>query len=451
MASAAEQLAANMNFSAFQKATELHQRIWFTLGALVIYRLGTYIPIPGIDPTTFAAAFEGQAKGILGMFNMFSGGAVRRMAIFALNVMPYISASIIVQLLGSVYPPWEKLKKEGGEAGRKQLNQYTRYLTVVLAVFQSAGIAFGLQNSPQPIVDNPGIFFVLSTVATLTGGTMFLMWLGEQITSRGVGNGVSLIIFAGIVAALPQSVWLMLEQLRAGSLSQFTALLIVLIGIAVVFFIVFMERAQRRLLIQYPKRQMGNRMMGGESSFLPLKINTSGVIPPIFASSLLLLPATVLGFIDVTKLPSWASWLPALQGQLTHGQPLFMIFYGALIIFFCFFYTSVVFNPEETAENLRKYGGFLPGIRPGKRTAEYLDYVLTRLTVIGAAYITAVCLLPEALIARTGSTNFYLGGTSILIVVSVTMDTVAQIQSHLLAHQYEGLIKKSRLRGGRNR
>ncbi|MGE5501085.1 MAG: preprotein translocase subunit SecY [Ignavibacteriales bacterium] len=451
MASAAEQLAANMNFGAFQKATELHQRIWFTLGALVIYRLGTYIPIPGIDPSTFAAAFEGQAKGILGMFNMFSGGAVRRMAIFALNVMPYISASIIVQLLGSVYPPWEKLKKEGGEAGRKQLNQYTRYLTVVLAVFQSAGIAFGLQNSPQPIVDNPGIFFVLSTVATLTGGTMFLMWLGEQITSRGVGNGVSLIIFAGIVAALPQSVWLMLEQLRAGSLSQFTALLIVLIGIAVVFFIVFMERAQRRLLIQYPKRQMGNRMMGGESSFLPLKINTSGVIPPIFASSLLLLPATVLGFIDVTKLPSWASWLPALQGQLTHGQPLFMIFYGALIIFFCFFYTSVVFNPEETAENLRKYGGFLPGIRPGKRTAEYLDYVLTRLTVIGAAYITAVCLLPEALIARTGSTNFYLGGTSILIVVSVTMDTVAQIQSHLLAHQYEGLIKKSRLRGGRNR
>jgi len=448
MASAAEQLAANMNFGAFQKATELHQRIWFTLGALVIYRLGTYIPIPGIDPSTFAAAFEGQAKGILGMFNMFSGGAVRRMAIFALNVMPYISASIIVQLLGSVYPPWEKLKKEGGEAGRKQLNQYTRYLTVVLAVFQSAGIAFGLQNAPQHIVDNPGIFFILSTMATLTGGTLFLMWLGEQITSRGVGNGVSLIIFAGIVAALPQSIWLMLEQLRAGSLSQFTALLIVLIGISVVFFIVFMERAQRRLLVQYPKRQMGNRMMGGESSFLPLKINTSGVIPPIFASSLLLLPATVLGFIDVTKLPSWASWLPALQGQLTHGQPLFMVFYGALIIFFCFFYTSVVFNPEETAENLRKYGGFLPGIRPGRRTAEYLDYVLTRLTVIGAAYITAVCLLPEALIAQTGSTNFYLGGTSILIVVSVTMDTVAQIQSYLLAHQYEGLIRKSRLRGG---
>jgi preprotein translocase subunit SecY len=447
MASAAEQLAANMNFGAFQKATELHKRIWFTLIALVIYRLGTFIPIPGIDPAAFASAFEGQSKGILGMFNMFSGGAVERMAIFALNVMPYISASIIVQLLGSVYPPWEKLKKEGGEAGRKQLNQYTRYLTVVLALFQSAGIAFGLQNSTSPIVVDPGIFFVISTIVTLTGGTMFLMWLGEQITSRGVGNGVSLIIFAGIVAALPRSTWQMLESLRAGSLSQFTALLIVVIAVSVVFFIVFMERSQRRLLIQYPKRQSGNRMMGGESSFLPLKINTSGVIPPIFASSLLLLPATVMGFLATADLPSWADWLPLVVGQLTHGQPLFMVFYGGLIIFFCFFYTSIVFNPEETAENLRKYGGFLPGIRPGKRTAEYLDYVLTRLTVIGAAYITAVCLLPEAVVAQTGNTNLYLGGTSILIVVSVTMDTVAQIQSHLLAHQYEGLIKKSKLRG----
>jgi len=447
MASAAEQLAANMNFGAFQKATELHKRIWFTLIALVIYRLGTFIPIPGIDSMAFAAAFEGQSKGILGMFNMFSGGAVQRMAIFALNVMPYISASIIVQLLGSVYPPWEKLKKEGGEAGRKQLNQYTRYLTVVLALFQSAGIAFGLQNSNPPIVDNPGMFFVVSTIVTLTGGTLFLMWLGEQITSRGVGNGVSLIIFAGIVAVLPRSAWLMLEQLRAGSLSQFTALLILVIAVSVVFFIVFMERSQRRLLIQYPKRQSGNRMMGGESSFLPLKINTSGVIPPIFASSLLLLPATVMGFLATADLPPWADWLPLVVGQLTHGQPLFMLSYGGLIVFFCFFYTSIVFNPEETAENLRKYGGFLPGIRPGKRTAEYLDYVLTRLTVIGAAYITAVCLLPEAVIAQTGNTNFYLGGTSILIVVSVTMDTVAQIQSHLLAHQYEGLIKKSKLRG----
>ncbi len=450
MASAAEQLAANMNFGAFSKATELHKRIMFTLVALVVYRLGTFIPIPGIDPVAFAAAFEQQSKGILGMFNMFSGGAVRRMAIFALNVMPYISASIIVQLLGSVYPPWEKLKKEGGEAGRKQLNQYTRYLTVVLAVFQSAGIAFGLQNANPPIVDNPGIFFVVSTVVTLTGGTLFLMWLGEQITSRGVGNGISLIIFAGIVAALPRSAWLMLEQLRAGSLNQFTALMIVLVASAAVVFIVFMERSQRRLLIQYPKRQQGNRMMGGESSFLPLKINTSGVIPPIFASSLLLLPATVMGFVATADLPGWADWLPLLLGQLTHGQPLFMVLYGALIIFFCFFYTSIVFNPDDTAENLRKYGGFLPGIRPGKRTAEYLDYVLTRLTVIGAAYITAVCLLPETIIANTGSANFYFGGTSILIMVSVTMDTIAQIQSHLLAHQYEGLIKKSKL-GGRRR
>jgi preprotein translocase subunit SecY len=275
---------------------------------------------------------------------------------------------------------------------------------------------------------------------------MFLMWLGEQITSRGVGNGVSLIIFAGIVAALPQAIWLMLEQLRAGSLSQFTALMIAVISVVVIFFIVFMERAQRRLLIQYPKRQTGNRMMGGESSFLPLKVNTSGVIPPIFASSLLLLPATVLGFIDVTKLPSWASWLPSLQGQLTHGQPLFMIFYGGLIIFFTFFYTSVVFNPEETAENLRKYGGFLPGIRPGEKTAEYIDYVLTRITVVGALYLAAVCILPELLISYA-AVPFYFGGTSLLIAVSVTMDTVAQVQSHLLAHQYEGLIKKAKLKG----
>ena len=445
MASAAEQLAANMNFGAFQKATELHKRIWFTIIAMVVYRLGTYIPIPGIDPAAFAQAFNGQAQGILGMFNMFSGGAVERMAIFALNVMPYISASIIVQLMGTVYPPWEKLKKEGGEAGRKQLNQYTRYLTVVLAIFQSFGIAVGLQNS-QGLVDNPGVFFVLSTVVTLTGGTMFLMWLGEQITARGVGNGISLIIFAGIVAVLPRGIWQMFSMTRTGALSPVALFLIIAIAIAVVVAIVFMERAQRRLLIVYPKRQMGNRMFGGETSFLPLKVNTAGVIPPIFASSLLLLPATVIGFLATANLPEWAQWLPTVVGSLQHGQPLFMVFYGALIIFFCFFYTSIVFNPDETAENLRKYGGNLPGIRPGKRTAEYLDYVLTRLTVIGAAYITAVCLLPEALIGFYNA-PFYLGGTSILIVVSVTMDTVSQIQSHLLAHQYEGLIKKAKLRG----
>src|SRR3990167_1890139 len=450
MASAAEQLAANMNFGAFQKATELHKRILFTLGALIAYRLGTYIPIPGIDPVAFAQAFSSQSQGILGMFYMFSGGAVERMAIFSLNVMPYISASIIVQLLGAVYPPWEKLRKEGGEAGRKTLNQYTRYLTVVLALFQSFAIATGLQSS-QGLVLNPGVFFLLSTVVTLTGGTLLLMWMGEQITSRGVGNGVSLIIFAGIVAALPRGVWQMFSMTRTGSLSGFAMFAIIALAIAVVFAIVFMERSQRRLLVQYPKRQQGNRMFGGDTSFLPLKINTSGVIPPIFASSLLLLPTTAMGFLATADLPPWAQWLPTAVGMLQHGQPAFMLLYGALIVFFCFFYTSVVFNPDDTAENLRKYGGFLPGIRPGKRTAEYLDYVLTRLTVIGAAYITAVCVAPELAMMAIKSNQLALGGTSILLVVTVTMDTVAQIQSHLLAHQYEGLIKKSKLRGGRGR
>jgi preprotein translocase subunit SecY len=449
MASAAEQLAANMNFEAFQKATELHKRIWFTLGAMIVYRLGAFIPIPGIDIVAFSQAFQGQAKGILGMFNMFSGGAVSRMAIFALNVMPYISASIIVQLLGTVYPPWEKLRKEGGEAGRKQLNQYTRYLTVVLAVFQSFGIAMGLQSG-QGIVDNPGLFFVVTTMATLTGGTLFLMWLGEQITSRGVGNGVSLIIFAGIVAVFPRYIHQAIQLVQTGSMNGGALLVIFALVIAVTGAIVFMERSQRRLLVQYPKRQVGNRMFGGDTSFLPLKINTSGVIPPIFASSLLLLPATVMGFLANANLPSWAQWLPGAVGQLQHGRPMFMVLYGALIIFFCFFYTSVVFNPEDTAENLRKYGGFMPGIRPGKRTAEYLDFVLTRITVIGAAYIAVVCLLPELLIGYYNA-PFYLGGTSVLIVVSVTMDTVTQIQSHLLAHQYEGLIRKSKLRGNRGR
>jgi preprotein translocase subunit SecY len=446
MASAAEQLAANMNFGAFQKATELHKRIWFTLVAMLIYRLGTYIPIPGINIAAFAQAFEGQSKGILGMFNMFSGGAVQRMAIFSLNVMPYISASIIVQLLGSAYPPWEKLRKEGGEAGRKQLNQYTRYLTVILALFQSFGIAVGLSNA-HGIVDNPGIFFIVSTMITLTGGTIFLMWLGEQMTSRGVGNGISLIIFAGIVARLPVGLWDLLQEARLDPSKTAMVFGFIILAVAVVLFIVFMERAQRRLLIVYPKRQVGNKMTGGENSFLPLKINVAGVIPPIFASSILLLPATAMGFLATAKLPDWAQWLPTVVGQLTHGKPLFMVLYGVLIVFFCFFYTSVVFNPDDTADNLRKYGGNLPGIRPGRRTAEYIDYVLTRLTLIGAVYIAIVCLVPEFLAGPSGS--FAFGGTSILIVVSVTMDTVAQIQSQLLAHQYEGLIKKSKLRGAR--
>ena len=446
MASAAEQLAANLNFGAFQKATELHKRIYFTLIVLVVYRLGTYLPIPGIDAGAFAAAFQGQSQGILGMFNLFSGGAVERMAVFALNVGPYISASIIVQLLGAIYPPWEKLRKEGGEAGRKTLNQYTRYLTVVLAVIQAAAIAASLQASPGLVV-SPGPFFTLSTIVTLTGGTMLLMWLGEQITSRGVGNGVSLIIFAGIVAGLPTGVMQLLTVMRTGQMSSFGGVMILILAIAVVFAIVFMERSQRRILVQYPKRQQGNRMFGGETSFLPLKVNTAGVIPPIFASSLLLLPATTMGFLATANLPQWLQWLPGAVGQLQHGQPVFMLCYGALIVFFCFFYTSIVFNPDETAENLRKYGGFLPGISPGKRTAAHLDYVLTRITVLGAAYITIVCVVPEFVIAQTGLNMMFLGGTSLLIVVNVTVDTITQIQSHLLAHQYGDLIKKAKLKG----
>jgi len=448
MASAAEQLAANMNMGSFARATELHKRLLFTLMALLVYRIGTFVPIPGINSAAFLQFFadpDGQ-RGILDMFNMFSGGAVERMAVFALNVMPYISASIIVQLMAAVYGPWEKLRKEGGEAGRKQLNQYTRYLTVALALMQSFGIAVGLNAQPG-LVDQPGLFFIISTVTVLTGGTMFLMWLGEQVTARGVGNGISLIIFAGIVAVLPSTTARLLGLAQQGQLSAFVLLLIGALAIATVVFIVFMERAQRRLLIQYPKRQEGNRMAGGERSFLPLKVNTAGVIPAIFASSLLLLPATVAQMTANADLPTWvSSWLPTLTAQLQNGQPLFMVLYAGLIIFFCFFYTSITFNPEDTAENLRKYGGFLPGIRPGKRTAEYLDYVLTRLTVIGAAYITLVCLVPEFLVAGMGNA-VYFGGTSILIVVSVTMDTVSQIQSHLLAHQYEGLIKKAKLRG----
>ncbi|MBV9509622.1 MAG: preprotein translocase subunit SecY [Caulobacteraceae bacterium] len=449
MASAAEQLAANMNAGAFAKATELHKRLWFTVVALIVYRLGTFIPIPGIDPGAFAHIFDQQSKGLLGYFDMFSGGAVRNMAVFTLNVMPYISASIIVQLLGTVYPPWEKLRKEGGEAGRKQLNQYTRYLTVALALFQSFGIAVGL-SSQQGLVYEPRLFFIVSTIAVLTGGTLFLMWLGEQITARGVGNGVSLIIFAGIVARLPGGIAELLSLAHTGQLGGFTLLVIVAMSVAVVMFIVFIERSQRRLLIQYPKRQMGNRMFGGETSFLPLKLNTAGVIPPIFASSLLIMPVTAVQFLKISNWPSWAGWVPAVLGQLQHGQPGFMLAYGALIVFFSFFYTSIVFNPEDTAENLRKYGGFLPGIRPGKRTADYFDYVLTRLTVIGAAYITIVCLIPEFLVSRVGG-NLAFGGTSILIAVTVTIDTWTQIQSHLLQHQYEGLIRKSKLRGGKRK
>ncbi len=441
MASAAEQLASSINFSAFSKATDLKNRIWFTLGALVIYRLGTYIPLPGIDSATLQQLMSQNAGGILGMVDMFSGGALGRMTIFALNIMPYISSSIIVQLMTAVSPQLEALKKEG-ESGRKKLNQYTRYGTVLLAAVQAYGIAVGIEGLPGAVTD-PGLFFRFTSVITLTGGTVFLMWLGEQITARGVGNGISLIIFSGIVARLPSALAGFLELGRTGAISTFFIMAFLVGAIVVIAFIVFMERAQRRILVQYPKRQVGNRMYGGEASHLPLKLNTSGVIPPIFASSLLLLPATIASFSQ-----NQTGWLAELGAWLGRGHPIYLLLYVALIIFFTFFYTAVVFNPVETADNLRKYGGFVPGIRPGKNTADHLDYVLTRLTVVGALYLAAVCVLPEYLLTAY-SLPFYFGGTSLLIVVSVTMDTVAQIHSHLLAHQYEGLIKKSKLRGRR--
>jgi preprotein translocase subunit SecY len=440
MASAAEQLAANLNFGAFSKAEALKKRIWFTLGALLIYRLGTYIPTPGINPEALKQAFDANQSGIIGMFNMFAGGAVGRMAIFALGVMPYISASIIMQLMTSMIPSLEALKKEG-EQGRKVINQYTRYGTVALATLQSYGIAIGLQGATN-IVVHPGLFFVITTMITLTGGTMFLMWLGEQITARGIGNGLSLIIFAGIVANLPHAITGTLELGREGALSPLVIGAVALMAAAVVGFIVFVERAQRRLLIQYPKRQVGNRMFQGEASHLPLKLNTSGVIPPIFASSLLLLPVTVANFTAGAG-PEWLRTVTALLGN---GQPLYMLLYGGMIVFFTFFYTAVVFSPADTADNLKKHGGFIPGIRPGKNTADYIDYVLTRITLLGAVYLVLVCLLPEMLITATG-VPFYFGGTSLLIVVSVTLDTVSQIQGHLLAHQYEGLVRKSKLKG----
>jgi preprotein translocase subunit SecY len=445
MASAAEQLAANLNLGVLSKATELKRRIWFTLGALVVFRIGTYIPVPGVDASVMGEMLRQHGGGILGMFDMFTGGALGRMTVFALNIMPYISSCIIVQMMSAAMPSLEALKKEG-ESGRKKLNQYTRYLTVLIAMFQSYGIAVGLESmrgSFGAAVIDPGWFFRLSCMITLVGGTMFLMWVGEQITVRGVGNGTSLIIMAGIVANLPNALANLLEMGRTGALSTFFILAFIVIAVAVVAFIVFMERAQRRIVIQYPKRQVGQRMFGGDSTHMPLKLNTSGVIPPIFASSILLIPATISGF------SAWqGGWLEEIGGYLAHGQPLYMATYAAMIIFFSYFYTAVVFNPQETADNLKKYGGFIPGIRPGTNTAEYFDYVLTRLTTVGALYLAAVCLLPEFLISHYG-VPFYFGGTSLLIIVSVTMDTVTQIQSHLLAHQYVGLIRKARIKGRR--
>lgn len=447
MVSAVEQLAKNANWGALAKATELKQRLLFVIGALLVYRLGTYIPIPGIDPHVWNEIFTQKGGGILDMFNMFSGGALQRMTIFALAIMPYISASIIMQLASSMSPQLEAMKKDG-EGGRQKINQYTRYLTVLLASVQAYGLAVGLegmQGSGGSAVIDPGMFFRISTVITIVGGTIFLMWLGEQITARGVGNGISLIIFAGIVAELPRAIASTLELGRQGQFSFVMLLVMALMVAGVICFIIFMERAQRRIIVQYPKRQVGNKMFAGDQNHIPLKMNTSGVIPPIFASSLLLLPLTIVGFTggqggEITS---------TIARFLQHGTPTYMILYGLLITFFSFFYTAIVFNPNDNADMLRKYGGFIPGIRPGVATAEYLDYVLTRITTIGAAYLCFICLLPEFLISKY-SMPFYLGGTSLLIVVSVTMDTVAQIHSHLIAHQYEGLMKKAKL-GGRRR
>ena len=447
MASASEQIAASINLGALKKATELHKRIGFTLLALIVYRIGTYIPLPGIDPVRMSSIFSQRGGGILDMFNMFSGGALQRMTIFALNIMPYVSASIIVQLMSSVVPSLETLKKEG-DSGRKKLNQYTRYLTVLLAGVQGYGLSVGLESmsrsSGGSAVMDPGLFFRMSTTITLIGGTLFLMWLGEQITSRGIGNGISLIIFSGIVAGLPRAVYTALEQTKTGDITVPMLLGVIVLVMSVVTFIVFMERAQRRIFIQYAKQQRGNKMYGGDSTHMPLKVNTTGVIPPIFASSLLLLPLTLVGFVGADR----SGILGQISAQLGHGKPLYMILYAALIVFFVFFYTAVVFNPKETAENLRKAGGYVPGIKPGANTADYLDYVLTRISVIGAAYLVIVCLFPEFLISQF-NLPFNFGGTSLLIAVTVTMDTTAQVYSFLVAHQYEGLMKRARLRGRR--
>jgi len=440
MASAAEQMAANLSWGTLGKATDLRQRIFFTIGLLIIYRLGTYIPVPGIDGDRLREFMEQAGQGIGGMLNLFTGGAISRMGIFALGIMPYISASIIVQLLGTMYAPWMALRKEG-EQGRKKLNQYTRYGTVALAIFQGYGIAVSIQGGG--LAHTPGLFFVASCVITLVGGTMFLMWLGEQITARGIGNGISLIIFVGIVAEIPAAMAQFLAQGRSGALSTPVILGVIVMVIAVITFVVFMERALRKINIQYPRRQVGMKVYDGGSSHLPIKVNPAGVIPAIFASSILLLPTTFSTFSGSTTNPV-LSWLAA---NLGYGQPLHLVFLAAMVVFFSYFYTTnVAFKVDEVADNLKNQNGFIPGIRPGKKTEEYLEYVVNRILVLGSAYLAAVVLLPEILISQVGI-PFYFGGTSVLIVVSVTMDTIQQVQSHLLAHQYEGLIEKSQLRG----
>jgi preprotein translocase subunit SecY len=451
MASRVDNLASNLSFANFSKATELRQRIWFTIGALVVFRFLSFVPLPGVNPLILEQLYQQTQGGILDLFNTFSGGSLERMSLIALGIMPYITASIVVQLAASLHPALMALKKEG-EAGRKKLNQYTRYGTVLLCAIQgwfiAAGLeAYGAQSGLQAVVD-PGMTFRIVAVISLIGGSMFLLWLGEQITARGIGNGVSLIIMAGIISRFPTFASNLFEGGRSGSISPFVIVSIVIVIVGLVLLMCFMERAQRRLLIQYPKRASQSGMMQADRSHLPLKINTSGVIPPIFASSLLLLPLTITQFAgnSVDTNSTAGSVIVTLNQYLAHGQPLYMALYALGIIFFTFFYTAVVFNPEETAENLKKNGGFIPGIRPGKRTAEYLDYVLTRITVVGALYLTLVCCVPEFLLTETGI-SLFLGGTSLLIVVNVTVDTITQIQSHLLAHQYGDLIKKAKLKG----
>jgi len=446
-------MASNISLANFAKATELKKRLWFTLGALILFRFLSYVPMPGIDPAAMASLFNTQQGGVLDFFNTFSGGSLSRMSIIALGVMPYITASIVVQLGATLYGPWQQLKKEG-ETGRKKMNQYTRYLTVLLTSVQGYWIAVGLESlgAAQGIaaVVEPGLMFRVAATISLVGGTLFLMWIGEQITSRGIGNGVSLIIMAGIVASLPRHIAQLFEGGRTGTMDPLLVAMIIALAIGLVLFICFVERAQRRVPIQYPKRQTARGMMQPERSHLPIKINIAGVIPPIFASSLLLMPLTILQMAGAKSNPDSGDWLITVSTYLQHGSPLYLLLYGSGIAFFCFFYAAVQFNSEETAENLKRHGGFIPGIRPGKATENYFDYLISRVTVIGAAYLVLICLIPEILFSQAG-VPFYLGGTSLLIVVNVTMDTVAQIQSHLIAHQYGDLIKKAKLKTSRKR
>jgi len=446
MASRADNIASNMSLANFGKATELKNRIWFTVGALIVFRFLSYVPLPGINPLALKAFMDRSQGGILDVFNMFSGGALSRYSLISLGIMPYITASIVVQLAASLHPALAALKKEG-ESGRKKLNQYTRYGAVLLTVIQ--GYVAAGNAVTQGFAVTSGLMFYIPCIISLLGGTMFLLWLGEQITSRGIGNGVSLIIMAGIVAQMPPFFVNLFEGGRSGSVNGFTIVLMIALVVGMILFICFMERATRRLLIQYPKRASAHGMMQADRSHLPLKLNTSGVIPPIFASSLLLLPLTITQFAgkSVRADSRMGGMIVTLNQYLGHGKPLYMLFYAIGIVFFCFFYTAVVFNPEETADNLKKNNGFIPGIRPGKNTAQYLDYVLTRITVIGAAYITVVCVVPEWFMEQTGLRLVVAGGTSLLIVVNVTVDTITQIQSHLLAHQYGDLIKKAKLKG----